>query len=183
MGILELWVPIVVSAIIVFVASALVWVVLPWHKSDFRKLRREDDVRSALNGTATGLYLLPYCTNPAELKDEAMRKKFVDGPVAYVTVVPNGAPSMAPKLIASLIYNLVVSAICAYVLSRTMMPDWDYLQVFRITGTAAFIAYGIAYLQDSIWFGRPWSLTFKSLVDALIYGLLTGGAFGWLATS
>ena len=50
-----------------------------------------------------------------------------------------------------------------------------------VVGATAFIAHGIAGIPDSIWFGRPWSLTAKNMFDALLYGLLTGGAFGWLA--
>jgi hypothetical protein len=124
--------------------------------------------------------MLPYCTNPAELKDEALARKFVEGPQAFITVIPNGMPRMGSKLVLSFVYYVVVGMLCAYVLTRTMSVDASYLEVFRISGTVAFIAYGIAYIQDSIWFGRPWSLTSKSLLDAMIYALLTGGAFGWL---
>jgi hypothetical protein len=180
MGIAELWIPILVSSMIVFVMSALVWMVLPWHKSDFRKAANEDALRVALQGADTGQYILPYCTNPAELKDEALARKFVEGPQAFITVIPNGMPRMGSKLVLSFVYYVVVGMLCAYVLTRTMSVDASYLEVFRISGTVAFIAYGIAYIQDSIWFGRPWSLTSKSLLDAMIYALLTGGAFGWL---
>ena len=44
----------------------------------------------------------------------------------------------------------------------------------------AFVAYGMAYVQESVWFGRPWSATIKTFLDALIYACLIGGAFGWL---
>jgi hypothetical protein len=68
----------------------------------------------------------------------------------------------------------------AYVVTRTLAPDAEYLAIFRIAGTVAFIANGIAVIPESIWFGRPWTMTAKNLLDALIYGLLTGGVFGWL---
>jgi hypothetical protein len=83
-------------------------------------------------------------------------------------------------LIQSIIFYLVVSYIIAYLASRTLAPGTPYLQVFRVTGTAGWLAYGFATVSDSIWFGRPWSSTFKGLVDALIYGCLTAGMFGWL---
>ena len=180
MGILELWLPILVSSIFVFVMSALVWMVMPWHKSDFRKTADEEAVRAALKGTAPGLYMLPYCTNPAELKDEKVAQKYIDGPQAYITVIPNGLPKMGGKLILSFLYYVFVGILCAYMVTRTVPVDAGYLQVFRVAGTTAFIAHGIAYFQDSIWFGRSWALTAKGLLDALMYGLLTGGAFGWL---
>jgi hypothetical protein len=98
-----------------------------------------------------------------------------------ITVMPPGAPAMGGKLIACFVYYVFVGVLCAYMVSRTLSIDAPYLQVFRIAGTVAFIAYGVAYIQDSIWFGRPVSLTAKSLLDALLYGLVTGGVFGWLA--
>jgi hypothetical protein len=127
------------------------------------------------------MYIVPYAIDGGQMKDPEVQKKYLDGPQAYITVVPSGMPAMGGKLLGSLVYYLFVGVLCAYILSRTTAPDAAYLTVFRITGTVAWIAYGIAYLQDSIWFGRPWPLTIKNLVDALIYGSLTGGVFGWLA--
>lgn len=171
--------PILVSAAVVWIASALVWMVLPWHKTDWTAPADEDGLRQALKGATPGLYMLPYCVDPKALNDEAMKKKFIDGPLAYITVIPNGLPKMGPKLGMTFLFYLLVGIIAAYFVSRTVGAG-DYLEVFRIAGTTAFVAYGIAYFQESIWFGRPWSLTAKSLLDALIYGLLTGGVFGWL---
>ena len=48
----------------------------------------------------------------------------------------------------------------------------------RVAGTAAFLAFASA--SESIWKGQPWSITAKHLFDSLVYGLLTGGVFGWL---
>ena len=180
MGITTLWMPILASSVIVFVMSALVWTVLPWHKKDFQKTRDEEAVRAALSGSSTGQYMLPYCKDPAELKNPGVAQKYIDGPQAFITILPNGMPAMGSKLALSFVQNLVVGSICAYMVSRTLASDADYLATFRIAGTTAFIAYGMAYLQESIWFGRPWSATAKNLVDALLYGMLTGGAFGWL---
>ena len=171
--------PILVSAAVVWIASALVWMVLPWHKTDWTAPLDEDGLRQALKGSTPGLYMLPYCVDPKALNDDAMQKKFIDGPLAYITVIPNGLPKMGPKLGMTFLFYLLVGIIAAYFVSRTVGAG-DYLEVFRIAGTTAFVAYGIAYFQESIWFGRPWSLTAKSLLDALIYGLLTGGVFGWL---
>lgn len=180
MGILELWVPILVSAVVVFVSSALIWTVLRWHKTDFNKPGDEDAARSALKGMTPGFYMIPYHLDPAELKDEAVAQKYIDGPQAYITILPNGMPAMGSKLILSFLNNVLVAILCAYVLSRTTLADASYLQVFRVAGTTAFIAYGVGYIHESIWFGRPWMITAKNMLDALIYGMLTGGVFGWL---
>ena len=177
---MSLWLPIVASAALVWFASAIVWMAMPWHKSDYAAVPDEEAARQALRGIAPGNYMLPYCVDPKDIEKPELRQKFEEGPQAYLTVAPNGVPKMAGKLVSSYAYNLLVGGLCAYMVSRTVVNTGDYLEVFRVAGTVAFIAYGIAYVQDSIWFSRPWSLTAKSFLDALIYGLLTGGVFGWL---
>ena len=180
MTIIDLWVPILVSAVVTFIASAVIWMAFKWHNSDYRKAADEEAVRAALKGSAPGFYVLPYCLDPAEFKDPDVQQKFKDGPLGYITIVPSGLPTMGPKLISTFLYYLLVGVLCAYFVTRTVGADADYLAVFRIAGTVAFIANGIAHVPDSIWFGKPWSVTLKNLLDALIYGLLTGGVFGWL---
>jgi hypothetical protein len=180
MGIVDLWLPILVAAVVCFLASSAIWVVFKWRNSDYHKTQREDDVRSALQGATPGFYTVPHCADYAEMAKPEMVEKLSAGPVAYITVVPNGVVSMGPKMLAMVVYFLLVSVLCAYVVTRTLAPDAEYLAVFRIAGTVAFIANGIAVIPESIWFGRPWSITAKNLLDAFIYALLTGGIFGWL---
>ena len=180
MSILDLWMPILVSAAIVWIFSALVWMVFPWHKSDFAKTGDEEAVRAALKGLGPGFYNVPHCADQKDLKQPEMQRKFEEGPAAFITVVPKGLPQMGGKLLASFAYYVFVGILCAYFVSLTVGADADYLEVFRIAGTVAFIANGVGHIPDSVWFGRPWSHTAKSMLDGLIYGLLTGGVFGWL---
>ncbi len=181
MSIIDLWLPILVSTVICFFASSAIWVVLKWHNRDYNKTDDEESVRAALSGAKPGFYVLPYCIDFADMAKPEMQQKYTDGPIAYITVIRNGVPAMGANMANMAIYFLVVSVLCAYMVSRTMAPDADYLAIFRIAGTVAFIANGFAVIPESIWFGRPWSMTAKNLVDALVYGLLTGGVFGWLA--
>ncbi len=181
LDIMSLWLPIVVSAAFVWIASAIVWMIMPWHKSDYSAVRDEESARKALGGLTPGSYMLPHCIDPKDIENPELRRKFEEGPLAYITVAPNGVPKMAGRMVSSFAYNILVGVLCAYLVSRTAGTLDGYLDVFRIAGTVAFIAYGVAYIQDSIWFSRPWSLTAKGFLDALIYALLTGGVFGWLA--
>jgi len=180
MGIIDLWLPIVVSAGVCWVMSSVIWVVLKYHNSDYKKLVDEDAARAGLKGHSPGYYLMPHCLDPADMKNPDVKQKFDDGPIAYITLLPNGVPAMRPKMIGMVLYFLAVGVLCAYFVSRTLAPDADYLAVFRIAGTVAFVANSFAVIPESIWFGRPWSITVKNAIDALIYGLLTGGVFGWL---
>lgn len=180
MSILDLWLPIVVASLVCFFMSAAIWVLFKWHNADYRKLEREEAVGAALKGAAPGYYLLPYAVDQAETANPEVRKRFEDGPVAYITVAPNGMPSMPPKMIAMIVYFAIVSSFCAYMVTRTLAPGADYLAVFQVAGTVAFVANSLALIPESIWFNRPWSITLKNALDAVIYAGLTGGIFGWL---
>lgn len=177
-----LWLPILLSAIAVWVASAIIWMVLPHHKSDFGKLPDEDAARRALGAQdlAPGQYNIPHVVSQGDLRNPEVVRKFEEGPVGFFTVLAPGVPTMASKVMLSMIYFVVISFIVAYLASRTLDPGAHYLSVFRVTGTVAWIAYGTATVPDAIWFGRPWSMIGKGLLDALVYGLLTAGFFGWL---
>lgn len=181
MSILELWMPILCAAVLAWIMSALVWMVFKWHQNDYGKTRDEEAARSALRGMSPGYYSIPFCPDFKEMAKPEMQQKMQDGPVALIAIMPSGQQKMGGMLLASFVYNILVSVLCAYMVSRTLTADASYLQVFRVAGTTAFAAYGVAYIQESIWFGRPYSVSAKNLLDALLYALVTGGAFGWLA--
>lgn len=180
--ILALWLPIVVAAVIVFIASSILHMALPYHRSDYRGLPNEADVAEAMRkaGVQPGDYMMPYCTSMSAVKEPANMEKFVKGPIAVITVMRSGAPSMGPQLAQWFVYCLVVSVFAAYIAGRALEPGAHYLAVFRFAGATAFIGYSLALWQDSIWYKKQVSTTIKNTFDGLIYGLLTGGAFGWL---
>jgi len=178
----SLWLPILVSAVLVFVASSILHMVLPVHRSDYRKLPSEDEAMEALRRfkIPPGDYMVPCGTGPESMRDPAFVEKMKRGPVAVITVMKSGAPTIGPQLAQWFVYCVIVSAVAAYVASRAVGPGAPYLSAFRFAGTTAFAAYAIALWQDTIWYQRAWTTTAKSTVDGLIYALLTGGAFGWL---
>jgi hypothetical protein len=142
MSIADLWLPILVSAVIVWIASALIWTVLPWHKSDYAKTGDEEGVRAALKGLAPRFYNVPHVTDMQDLKKAEVGQKFTDGPVAFITVLPNGMPNMARNMVLQIVYFVFVGILCAYFVSRTTGPDADYLEVFRIVVRTALVEYG-----------------------------------------
>jgi hypothetical protein len=77
-------------------------------------------------------------------------------------------------------YCLVVAFFVAYLAWHTLAPGANYLAVFRVVGTAAFLAYGLGHLSDGIWKGQTWSATIKEVFDGVVFGLVTAGTFGWL---
>jgi len=181
-GLSSLWLPIVLSAVVVFVVSAIIHMVLPYHRSDFAGLPREDDVLGAIRtaGVAPGAYMFPFCTSMKDMSSAEMRAKYEKGPVGMLTVLPSRMPAMNKALALWFIYLLVVSVFVAYIAGRTLGPGTGYLQVFRVAGAAGFLAYAGAHAADPIWRGVSWSTTVKNLFDGLVYGLFTAGVFGWL---
>jgi len=180
--IVALWLPILVSAVIVFVASSIVHMVLPVHRSDYRKLPKEDEIMAALRvfDIPPGDYLVPCGSGPASMKDPAFLERMKKGPVALMTFRRTGPPSMGPSLALWFVYCVVVGIFAAYIAGRALPSGANYLQVFRFAGCVAFIGYALALWQNTIWFNRAWTTTLKSTIDGLIYGLLTAGTFGWL---
>ncbi len=174
-----LWLPILLSAVIVFVASSLIHMVLGYHKSDYKKLPNESAVEG-LRGLEPGTYHFPYCPSQKDMKTPEHIEKMKKGPIGLMTIIPSGPPNMGKYLGAWFVYLLVVSVFIAYVCSRTLAPNTIYLEVFRVAGTLGFMTYGLGMAHESIWGGRAWGTTIKHLIDALIYGCLTAGVFGWL---
>ena len=175
----SLWLPVVASAVAVWIVSAVVHMVLRYHRADYRQLSDEDSVAQAVRkvGPPPGLYVIPYCAEMSQMKDPAFRKKYEDGPVAILTVLRNGPPALGKHLAQWFALCFAVSLVTAYVARHTLSPATDGLTVLRITGTVAFVAYGFGYLQDSIWHGIPWSNSLRGLVDAAIYSVVTGLVF------
>jgi len=176
-----LWLPILLSAIIVFVASSILHMLLPYHRSDYRQLPDEDKLLTALRGVGLtrGLYVFPYCTHK-DMKSPATVEKYKQGPVGMMTVLPSGPPVMAKFLGLWFVYCLIIGFFVAYLTAHTVAPGATYRAVFRVAGTTAFMAYGLANLSSSIWKGQLWPMTLKEVIDGLIYALLTAGTFGWL---
>jgi len=181
-GILALWLPILLSAVIVFVVSSIIHMASPWHKSDYPRMPNEDQVRGALRPLAIppGDYMIPRPASREDLRSAEFAEKVNQGPNIIVTVLPNGPWSMKRNLIQWFVYVLVVGVFAAYVAGRALPPGSPYLAVFRFVGATAFIGYSVALWQMSIWYRRSWSITVKATVDGLIYALLTAGTFGWL---
>jgi hypothetical protein len=123
---------------------------------------------------------MPHAGSAAGMKTPEYQEKLAKGPVAFITVMPSGPMTMGKSLVLWFLYSVLVSVFAAYVTSRAVSPGDPYLAVFRFAGVTAFAGYGLALLQNSIWWARKWSATLKSVFDALLYALVTAGTFGWL---
>jgi hypothetical protein len=178
----SLWLPIVVAAIGVFLISFVIHMILPYHRSNVEGVADEKAFRDAIGSMKIppGDYMVPHCKSPKEMNSEEFQNKLKEGPVLSMTVLANGPFAMGKRLAQWFVYSLLVGFFAAYIASLTIPANAEYLTVMRVVGAAAFLGYGFALIQDSIWWSRKWTTTFKFLLDAFVYALITGGVFGWL---
>ena len=178
-----LWLPVLLSAVFVFVVSSIIHMALPaWHKGEYKKLDGEDELLDQMrkHGAHPGEYMFPCVDSMKEMSTPEMIKKYEKGPVGFMTVVASGQPVMGKNLAQWFLYSVLVGFLVAYVAMHSLARGSEYLAVFRVTGTVATIGYAVTHIPDSIWKGRPWGSTFKHVVDGVLYGLVTAGTFGWL---
>jgi hypothetical protein len=180
---LSLWLPILLSAVVVFVISCLVHMVIKWHANDYSTVPNEDAVRDALRaGNLTpGRYVLPFCKDMKDMTSEAMVKKYQEGPVGHLTILPNGQPNMGKYLGTWFLLCVVVSVVAGFLASRLIPMEHVYAQgAAKLVFAVSFIGYGFGTLQESVWMGRPCMHSVKYLLDALLYAIGSAAVFYWL---
>lgn len=178
----DLWLPILVAAVLVFVASSVIHMVIPIHKGDYKKLPGEDKVLETMRaqGAQPGTYMFPCAGSMKEMCTPEMVAKLNQGPVGHLTVIPNGPMNMGKHLTQWFIFCIVVGVFVAYVAELSLGRGTPYPVVFRLTATAAFMGYALGAVVDSIWKGVPWKVSAKFVFDGIVYALVTAGTFGWL---
>ncbi len=180
---LSLWLPILLSAVVVFVISSLIHMAFNWHASDYRSFANEDAIRDAIRaGNAQpGRYVMPHCKDMKDMASEAMKKKYVEGPIGHITLLPNGQPAMGKYLGMWFLFCLLVSAVAAFLASRLIPLDHTFARpAAKLAFAVGFVGYGFGTFQESIWSGRPWVSSAKYLIDAALYAAGTAAVFSWL---
>lgn len=178
----SLWLPIVVAAVAVQVASTLSWMVLRLHRNDWDKLPDEDSVMTALRAqdAGPGEYTFPFAAGPDDWKDEGWMTKFKQGPVGFVTLAKPGEMNIGKNMAIYFGYLLVIQIFVAYVAATTLPVGTEYLKVFQVVGTVAILAFAGGAPTYAIWMSRKWANVWREIFDGVVYGLLTAGVFGWL---
>ncbi|MGH7524227.1 MAG: hypothetical protein ACREK8_07970, partial [Gemmatimonadales bacterium] len=178
-----LWLPIVVSAIAVFVLSSLVHMILPWHKHDYRTLPDQDLVMDALRpfNIPPADYMVPRPASMADMKSPEFAAKRARGPVMIMTVLPSVAtPGMGKYLSQWFVYILIVSAIVACVTFAAAGTAPSDHRIFHFAAFTTLIAYVVGAWPASIWLGRSWGTTFRATVDGVLYAIASGLIFTWM---
>ncbi|GJM18431.1 MAG: hypothetical protein DHS20C14_06440 [Phycisphaeraceae bacterium] len=178
---LDLWLPIVLGAVIVFIAGSLAWMALPHHKADIKPLPDEDAYKDAIKGLniPAGLYMYPHCHTPTGEKHADAAERYKTGPWGLITVSA-GMPNFVRNLAINFIECLAISFVVAYLCTIALPPTDDYMRVFRFAGTAAFLGFALGSFSNDAFLGKPSRFQVTCLIDAAVYALLVAGVFAWL---
>ena len=178
----QLWLVILLAGFLCWLASALIHMVFKYHNADYIELPNEAEVAEALSSQspAPGIYNMPYCADMKQMGEESMQKKFTEGPVALISLFPNGMPAMGKLLSLQFAFFIFGSALLAYLSTMAIPVGAESMTVFRFIFVAAFVAYGWGQVPHSIWLGQPWSNCARYLLDALIYATVSAATFAWL---
>lgn len=178
---LSLWLPILIASALVYVVAALLNTAIPLHSKDFAKFTNEDEVMDVLRkqGVKRGQYMFPGTESHAEYSSPEWTEKMNLGPVGLMFVMPSGT-GMSRQLIFQGLYVVTISLMAGYMGSASLPPGVEYLEVFQVVGTAAFLAHSAGHFTHAIWYGFSWKVTWVRALEGLLYGALTAGVFGWL---
>jgi len=152
------------------------------HKTDYAHLSDEKNVLEGLRnkGVKPGMYMFPGAECMKDMGNPEYIAKCELGPVGYMIVLPSKMWDMNKSLLQWFLYSVLMSVLTAYVANFSLLPVADFGDVMRLTGTVATIGYAMAAVPDSIWKGIHWGVTFRFVVDGLLYGLTTGAIFAWM---
>ncbi len=182
-SLVDLWLPIVLSAVAVWIAAALSWMVMPHHKGDYKKLENEDGVMAAMKQLKIppGVYFFPHMAGCTKEMDEAGKAKFKEGPHGLLQIwPPDMFGKMGRSMVLSFVFYVIVGVLISLQAVATLHRGEDWHQVFHMTALAGIMSYCLASIPHAIWFGTPLRTVFACLVDGIVFGLITAGIFVWL---
>ena len=180
--IVTLWLPLLISTVVVFAMGSVMNMVLPHHQKDYTRLPNEDAFREEiLNQELTpAQYSIPYVHSAESWNDPKAMEKYKTGPVGLL-ILAKPREGMLRQLIGQATYVLCISVMVAYIAEAVFgSGEASALAVLQLTGVSATLGYSGALFINSIWFGVPWGNTLRHALDGLVYGVLTGVIFMWL---
>lgn len=178
---IDLWLPIVVTAVVVFFASFLTHMVLKHHKSDWDKLPDEDGFMAGLraSGAKPGSYMFPHCDDHKKMNEPETKKKLEAGPIGTIIIWPGGV-NMGANLVKTFIALLIIAVFVAYLATTALPRGSEFITVFRFAATAGVMSHCLGFICHAIWYQQKQSAFINDLLDGIAYGLLTGVIFGLL---
>jgi hypothetical protein len=170
----SLWLPILLSAVALFFASFLSWMVVQLHRDDWRRLDREDEFLTAVRNLQVplGSHMFPCAETPEQMKSEEFQRKCAAGPNGVLTIFPK--TNMGMNLVLTFLYFLAVSFCLAYLATLALAPGAGFMPVFRFVSTAALLTFLAAIVQHAIWFKNR---IVGHVIESVAYAAIVGAIF------
>ncbi len=171
---LQLWLPILITGVVLFFASFVAWTVLPHHEVDFSPLPDEDKLMETVKSLnlTPGSYMFPHMTH-AQAKDPEKIAKYTSGPRG--TLVVWEMPNMGKNLLLTFVYFLLIALVTAYIAWEALQGQTvTFLKAFQIVGAIGVLTFASSGQLNAVWFPRR---TLMDFFDGIIYGVLMGLVF------
>ena len=174
-------IPILLSAIAVFVISLAGRLLIGHHKADWNELPEEGDTMEFLrkSGIKPGCYIFPLVHSKEHRTDELKEQRLEAGPWGTIHVWTSQG-NLGSRLLQTFTFHLVASFFIAYLGTLAIEPGAGFLKAFQVTGTAGILAYAFGGVPNAIWFSRHVRPAVLDVVDGICFGLITGVVFGLL---
>ena len=177
MFLLDLWLPILLCGIALFIASFVSWVILPHHFGDYKKLDDEDGMMEKVRSMnlPAGNYMFPQAESKQAMSSPEYAEKYKQGPRGTLNVYD--MPNMGVNLGKTLLFFLLTSAVIGYVTQQACPNGSEFMKVFRVAGTIGILVHASSGMLNGIWFRTRLIMQF---VDGIVYGLILGLIFAAL---
>jgi hypothetical protein len=103
-----------------------------------------------------------------------------EGPAGFLLLRKPSGPEMGPALGQWFVLTLVIAFVVGHVAAMTLAPGADHIAVFHLVSVLAFLAYAGSQAQEAIWRAVPWAAVIKTIIDGIVFALVTGGVFALL---
>ncbi|HZW07400.1 MAG TPA: hypothetical protein VFF65_09765 [Phycisphaerales bacterium] len=182
----NLWLPIVVSGAVVWIASAVAWMAVGHHKKDRDPVPggREQELMDAITRMSIppGNYGFPdFCQHdklPRKERMAAMKALYDRRPMGLLRVW--GEMNMGVNMLLTFVFYLVTSAVIGYLAWATLPQGAPFAKVFQVIATAGILAYCFASFPGDLWFQKKRRAMAMDWIDGIVFGLITAAVFAWL---
>lgn len=167
--------PVLLSAVALFFASFLSWMVVQLHRDDWKKLEQEDEFLKTMQNLSVpvGSYMFPGCKSSEEMKSEEYQEKWNKGPCGVMTVYPK--VNMGKNLGLTFVFFLVICFSLAYLATLAIPAGAEFKVVFRFMATAGLLTFLSATIQHAIWFHNR---IIGHIIESIAYAVVIGVIFG-----
>lgn len=183
----QLWLPILVSGVVVWIASAIFWMAIGHHNKDRDTLPAGADRElmatiSRLN-IAPGSYSFPDFSQvdkslPPKERRAAQKALYNTHPQGLLRV---WRPiNMGRNMALTFLFYLVSSTVIAYLAWAALPHGATFAKVFQVVGTAGVLAFTFASFPGDLWFQEKRRAMVMCLIDGVVLGLIAGAIFAWL---